>query len=406
MDKLAKNKFRPLTVSLVGCVVVCVVACSNNEKNRPANNNAEPLVLYRDVTVSHLPRAQLRGLCMDATHGDVDGDGDIDLVLAQEFNRNLVLINDGAARFTATAVPYGDGDNEDVLLRDFDRDGDLDLITVHEDDAVHGYMLNDGSGLFIDVSSRIPVKSIANAAVAIDVDGNGYDDVVLGNQGPNQLLMNRGGEFILTAINALADDRVTQDLLLLDADGDGDQDLFVANETRNQLLINHGSGDFRDESAERLPGLASESREADAADIDGDGDLDIVVGNVRFKEKSPLTNHLLVNDGKGRFSVSNGLHGLSNDAQSFTIRFLDIDQDGDQDILSADNRVGDGGTVAVWLNDGKGRFSDGEHNLFDTRPVGSVFDIEFIDLNADQKPDLYFCYRTGEDQLFLANGGR
>jgi hypothetical protein len=86
---------------------------------------------------------------------------------------------------------------------------------------------------------------------------------------------------------------------------------------------------------------------------------------------------------------------------SFTIKFIDIDSDGDSDILSPNNSVGQGGDIEVWLNDGSGIFIAATESPFSSPPSGSTFDIEVVDVNADGKDDIYFCYRSGTDQLFI-----
>jgi len=368
----------------------------------PTSGNAA----FQDVSTSNLPVSLLGGLCMDADHGDVDGDGDVDLVLAQEHATNLVLLNDGAGVFSvlAGAVMGGTGDNEDVRLRDFDGDDDLDMLTVHEDDGVHAILSNDGSGVFRDMPALIPVNSIANAAEVIDLNSDTRPDILLGNRGSNIVLLQQAdGSFVDDTGNRPIGVETTQDLLLLDIDGDGDQDLFVANEADNRLFVNDGNGFFTDETATRLPAGSGETREADVADVDGDGDPDIIVANVNFNSGRPIQNQLLLNDGTGVFSdvTATNLAGVVNTGNSFTIKFVDIDSDSDPDILSPNNNVGQGGDIEVWLNDGSGMFSAATESPFSSALTGSAFDIEVADLNADGKEDIYFCYRSGTDQLYL-----
>lgn len=344
---------------------------------------------------------------MDADHGDVDGDGDIDLVLAQEFATNIILINDGAGSFSvaAGAVGGGRGDNEDVRLRDFDNDGDLDMLTVHEDDRVHALLFNDGVGNFTDMSSLIPIMSTANAAEVVDLDSDGLLDIILGNQEPNIVLLQQvNGSFVDDSANRpLNSGGTTQDLLLLDIDGDTDLDLFVADETANNLYVNDGNGFFADESAARLPMGSRETREADAADVDNDGDLDIVVANVSFINNTSVANQLLLNNGTGEFTDASAtaLSNVANTSNSFTVKFVDLDSDGDMDVLAAANSLSQGGAVDVWINDGNGTFSSPATSPFSSLPAGSVFDIEVVDVNSDGLDDIYFCHRTGTDQLYF-----
>lgn len=361
---------------------------------------------FMNVSATNLPVASLGGLCMDVDQGDVDGDGDIDIVLAQEFSTNLVLKNDGSGVFSVAlnAVRGGNGDNEDVRLRDFDGDADLDLLTVHEDDGVHALLFNDGAGAFTDMSALIPVNSIANAAEVADLNADDRPDILIGNRGTNIVLLQQAdGSFVDDTANRPIGGDTTQDLLLVDIDADGDDDLFVANETDNRIFVNDGNGSYTDETATRLPGNDGETREADAADIDGDGDNDIIIGNVDFNSGRPIQNQLLLNDGSGIFNdvTATRLANVVNTGNSFTIKFVDIDSDGDPDVLSPNNSIGQGGDVEVWINDGSGNFSMAAASPFSDPPVGSAFDIEVLDADGDGNDDIYFCYRTGTDQLYL-----
>ncbi len=364
--------------------------------------------LFREVTATDLPVVD--NACMDAAQGDLDGDGDIDLALASEFALNVILLNNGAGVFTelAGAVSDGRGDNEDLRLADFDDDGDLDMITVHEDDQEHALLFNDGSGAFTDMTALLPVMSIANAVEVTDLDGDGAPDILIGNAGANVVLIQQpDGSFADDTANgrSLGSD-TTQDLLLVDVDGDSDLDVFVANEGPNALFINDGNGFFADETAVRLPSARRESRQADAADIDNDGDLDIIVGNIRFEVMSvpSVENQLLVNDGSGVFTdaTATGLANVRNLGNSFTVHFVDLDDDGDQDIISPQTTLGGGGDAVVWLNDGTGVFTDATTaDVFSSPPDGGIFDIEVVDVNGDGNDDLFVCNRTGISQLYV-----
>jgi hypothetical protein len=59
---------------------------------------AEPA--YQDVSEVTLPLEALGGFSMDAEAADFDGDGDLDLLIAQEYRPNNLLMNQGEARFT------------------------------------------------------------------------------------------------------------------------------------------------------------------------------------------------------------------------------------------------------------------------------------------------------------------
>ena len=150
--------------------------------------------LLVDVTSSNLPVGVLAGRSMHAAAVDVDHDGDLDIVVAMEFQRNVILLNDGAGRFVdgSALLPPGVHDSEEVVAADFNGDGFVDLFFASEDDQVHELYFNDGAGRFGDVSGRIPIRSVANGAAALDVNADGWIDLVLANNGQNAILINDG----------------------------------------------------------------------------------------------------------------------------------------------------------------------------------------------------------------------
>src|SRR5688500_46921 len=141
-----------------------------------AGGMAQPL--YTEVTPTHLP-AGIAGRRMNAAAADADGGGDLDVALAMEFQRKVLLVNDGRGRFTNASLllPRAIHDSEDVAFADFDRDGDLDLVFVSEDDRKDELYLNDqrgndqrgndGSVRFTDASDRLVPVDVSNALVVL-----------------------------------------------------------------------------------------------------------------------------------------------------------------------------------------------------------------------------------------------
>ena len=115
--------------------------------------------------------------------GDVDGDGDLDLVFASS-PRDLLYLNDGKGAFmdvTAASMPLG-SDARFLFLQDLDGDGDLDLLALSDGGPGRSLYLylNDGSGAFTDgTASRLPSPSLFGLAVG-DVDGDGDLDMAHG----------------------------------------------------------------------------------------------------------------------------------------------------------------------------------------------------------------------------------
>lgn len=387
----------------------CHSAPDQSTEEPPA---ADSNFLFRNVTQSHLPFADLEGLSMDARAADIDTDGDLDIVIANEFRPNILLLNDGEGRFSNAGerLPRAGRDSEDVGIADFDEDKDLDIVIVSEDDEVNELYLNRGDGSFEAAGDRLPVTGVSNAVVVADINIDGHPDILIGNNGQNRILINDGNANFSdeTGDRLPAIEDITQDIELGDVDGDGDPDLLVGNEDRNRLLLNDGSGVFTDDSEARIPlrEAPEETREADFGDIDGDGDLDILFANTEaFVEGALRQNRLLINDGKGFFTDETAQRLPEDQDRSFEGDFLDIDGDGDLDIMTGNSNAPNfrGETpFRVLLNDGDGVFRDATGEVLPPGTEGSGFDVEFADFNGDGKPDLYLASRGTVDLLLFA----
>jgi hypothetical protein len=368
--------------------------------------------LFQDVSETNLPVADLGRLSMDAAAADFDSDGDLDILIANEHRPNIMLINDGTGNFTNESVariPQVNHDSEDIGISDFDHDGDLDIVVVSEDDRTNEFYLNNGDGTFTDAGSRIPVTGTSNGVLVLDVNRDGHDDIVIANNGQNRILINNGEAWFSDETNTrlnLTND-VTQSVAAGDINNDGFIDLVFANEGKNRILINNGAGIFKDESEPRLEyrSTLEETREVDLADVDGDGDLDLFFANVAaFVTGADKQNRLLLNDGSGVFKDVTGLQLPADDDRSFSGSFFDIDKDGDSDIITGNvngDRFGGSTPFRVYLNDGKGYFTDGTNLIFPATATGRGFDMEFADFNNDGKTDIFLANRGTTDILLF-----
>lgn len=369
------------------------------------------LFQFKDVTSSHLPEG-LTGRCMDAAAHDFNGDGHLDIMLAMEFAENILLLNDGKAKFRyGVGLPKTRHDSEDIAVADFNLDGKPDIAIVSEDDKVNELYFNRGNGHFDNASKKLPLTGTSNAVVTADINGDGAADLLIGNVGPLGVLINDGkGGFIDETRQRVGMSHYrVQDLALVDVDNDGDLDLLTGDEIRNRIFINQGKGIFKDESKTRLPDIEDMTREVVSADVDGDGDMDIYYANVSNKPEK-AANRLLLNNGKGYFTEATQSHLLDNRQESnFTALFVDLDGDKAIDLLVPSYNVdgSNNGVYHPYLNDGKGRFS---LKRFDTPfPKGNGFDIAHGDFNGDGKKDFYLCNRArgwggingGADALML-----
>jgi len=204
------------------------------------------------------------GPALGVATADLDGNGWIDIYVANDLSENRSWMNQGDGTFRNTGLFNGSalndaGDAEagmGVDAGDFDGDGDEDLFVSHLVTQTNTLYVNDGTGLFEDQSVRtglgppsLPFTGFGTSW--IDYDNDGWLDVMVVNG----------------AVDLLP--RLVQE-----------RDPYPLHQT-NQLFHNLGTGRF--EEVTNRAGAAFEpsevSRGAAFGDIDNDGDVDVVVTN-------------------------------------------------------------------------------------------------------------------------------
>ncbi len=331
-------------------------------------------------------------------HAHVDGDGDLDLFLAEgtagfDPRPNQLYLNDGVGWFTdvsATHLPAAPANSTRATFADVDGDGDLDALVANV--GPEQLLINDGGGRFTDGSSRLPppgppLESISANAQLADVDGDGCVDALISNENPfdpsplggaqSFLWLNTraagrcAGVFVdQTARLPPATDQ-TASMLAGDVDRDGDLDLVVLNRGQERVLINDGAGGFADETAARFPATADSTRGGALADLDGDGALDLITSNSRNQPPQVYWN-----DGHGAFTIGSFGHAPELDETDTELLVADVDGDGRPDVY-----IGNAGR----FDSGHG-FAGGPDHFFDGRPDRAFADASELrfDFPADQ----------------------
>jgi acetyltransferase-like isoleucine patch superfamily enzyme len=317
----------------------------------------------------------------DVSLGDVDGDGDLDAVVAND-GANKLWLNDGSGIFSDSGQSLGSYNSNSMSLGDVDGDGDLDAMVANN--GANKLWLNDGSGIFSDSSQSLGSYNSRSVSLG-DVDGDGDLDAMVANYNnqANKLWLNDGSGNFTDSGQSLGDSS-SSSVSLGDVDGDGDLDAVVANfGSPNKLWLNDGSGTFID-SGQSLG--SSESHSVSLGDVDGDGDLDAMVANYA------QANKLWLNDGSGIFTDSGQSLGSSD---SYDVLLGDVDGDGDLDAVVANG----GQANKLWLNDGSGIFTDSGQSLGNSNSRG----ISLGDVDGDGDLDAVVANGAQANKVWLNN---
>lgn len=330
---------------------------------------------FEDVTAT--AGLQHSGYAMGAAVGDIDNDGDLDLYVSS-FGRDTLFRNEGRGKFLDVTAAAGIANprwGSAACFFDYDKDGWLDLFVVNYLDYFPGSICEDGSGRrdycgpesFSGTVDKLyrnlgrPVKSKAlNGATSKDTSAPvAFSDVTV-------------------AAGIAAHSGPGLGLACRDFDGDGRPDIYVANDMKaNCLWIQQADGTFQNEAVLRgvainRLGEAEASMGVTTGDVDADGHADLLLSHLRGE-----SNTLYLGDETGQFedaTARSGLASLSLEPTGFGVGLLDLEHDGDLDVLVVNGRVKRGSARssdevdAFWRNyaepnqilrnDGSGVFKD------------------------------------------------
>jgi hypothetical protein len=291
---------------------------------------------FRDVTQqANLHHAGDANYGMGVATGDFDNDGFTDLYVTS-YGQNVLYRNRGDGTFedvTMTAGVAGGGWSVSAGFFDYDRDGRLDLFVARYLDwdirrnilcgvPIHSYCRpdrfgavsnllfhNEGNGRFRDVSVESGIAEPKGKALGVafhDLDGDGWLDVFVANDGMEQFLFrNRGGgrfeEIALRAGAAFSDDGKTfagMGVAFEDYDNDGRPDVLVTNLALEKYALyrNQGGGLLRYASLET--GVAAATVRSSGwgvawRDFDNDGWKDLFVAQSHVLDNVEAINPFL-----------------------------------------------------------------------------------------------------------------
>ncbi len=390
--------------------------------------------------------------------GDVDNDGDLDLLVSQADGNNSLFLNQGDGTFEALlpGTNYGrlsgpvvaDGGNSTgAAFADYDDDGDLDLVVVNygEPPAVYtGNGNNDAHWLTLSLQgrasnsratgARVSIEAVLNGATVtqtreVNTNPSGY-----GSQSSPRVHFGLGAATVISSLEIqwpsgqiwdttnvavdqrldiqepevlalfgkVAGDPVTQaganslGLAWGDYDQDGYPDLFVANyNDYNGLYHNNGAGSFSRITTGAVVNSSGNGYGGTWGDYDNDGYPDLYV--VRINQN----NLLYHNNGDGTFTSVTSIPPTNYNYYSMNAAWADYDNDGDLDLFIANDY---NQTNELYNNLGGGSFS-----AVSSGPIAEdqaySRTAAWVDYDLDGDPDLFVANSNGQPNNLYRNTG-
>ncbi|MEO0725478.1 MAG: T9SS type A sorting domain-containing protein [Bacteroidota bacterium] len=361
--------------------------------------------LNADGSLSFLETMNTFSLNNDHKAGDIDGDGDNDIVTFFE-NGNTRQIHwyenaDGLGTFANRRILFdlpslsGSSNSDQKALEVIDLDGDelLDIVTFDSRRSGMSWYKNLGATVFAAeqmVSDEMP--NISSIAIA-DIDANGSLDILATDffQHEYAWFSNQDGlgqfsDKIRISSYAYFVNHVDYG----DLDGDGDLDLVSSSHADHKVAWYEnvdGQGGFT--NIQRLVSTTTDqARDVFAVDMDGDEDLDLLL--FAYLDATTDDYQLLwfENDGAGNFPTEH-LFATTQEA-IIRINYADVDGDGDMDVISGQ----EDSVLALYRNNGDGTFATPV--IFSESGFAYLLSLQVADVDGDNDIDVLAAYNNNE----------
>jgi enediyne biosynthesis protein E4 len=377
-------------------------------------------------------------------YGDLDGDGDVDLVVNNVNMEALVFRNESSQKTKNNYLQFqfkGREGNRFAIgttVRLYFKDAQMiqELSPTRGFQSSVDYVLTFGLGEHAKVDSISVLWPDNRISILKDVKAN--QKLLLSHEDSQPWKMQQRKSttpVLLSEVKQTEMEKHEEDafndfdqeglvtlqlskegpaLAVGDLNGDGNEDVFVggAKGKPGHIYLHTSNGNFRRSLDECFRSDADfEDTAATFFDADGDSDLDLVVGsggNIA-SEKNTYVTRLYLNDGKGHFSRSE-TNVPSTRSNTSVIAAHDFDSDGDTDLFVGSRSVpgvyGVQPQHQLLVNGGDGEFTDGtERYAYEIKDAGMITDAKWLDIDGDKKLDLVTVSEWGSPMV-LKNSGR
>lgn len=397
--------------------------------------------------------------------GDFDNDGDIDAVTVNYgFSASNIsfFANNGSGAFAAR-VDYSLGSlstPEDIIATDIDGDGDLDIVVAKTGSDQVVVFTNNGSAIFT-LSGSFATGDAPSALVATDLNADGSMDIITTNGNATSVsVLYNFKPLQITAISPTRNDidiatnsniditfnqdideatAISANIKISGSVSGAIEGAFNFNSSTDVLTFNPTSNFISGENVSVLVSTNVESNNGAAMssvtqwsfnvgssggevllspvnseniqqasavkfiDIDNDGDADMVASIYNYSSEFSRSENgivVLLNNGSGVYSNSDTTAGIYGSPKQLVV--ADFNQDGYLDVAGTTKGTGSNSYVEVFINNQSGSFNAPVTYLFTSNfPIG----ISSGDINSDGYPDILTTRYDNDVIHVLLNDG-